>query len=540
MTEQSLLSSLAVAQINPTVGDIASNVRLIIATCREAAALGKTLIVFPECSLIGYPGEDLILVPSFRQTATRAVADLADYTRDTNISMVVGTLWEDESGCYNAACLISEGTIQQVRYKYELANSGVFDEYRVFRQGDLPDVVIWKDHRLGIMICEDMWHDTVAEHLSQQSPDIFIVLNASPYEKGKYTIRHSLARHITQRFDTPLLYVNQTGGQDELVFDGGSFLSAKDGSVIWQAPYFKDYVGLDIHMDKPTMTDMTMYYQAMVMGLRDYVSKNGFTSVILGLSGGIDSALTAVVAVDALGADKVQAVMLPSPYTAQISLDDAAALADNLGIAYHSIPIEPVMTVIDRTFASADVTISSLAQENIQSRSRGLLLMGMSNSNGALLLTTGNKSEMAVGYATLYGDMCGAFSVLKDVYKTDVFALSRWRNTHLPDGQPVTHPIIPERIITRAPSAELREDQTDEDSLPPYDILDAVLVRLIEDRASIDDIVFDGYEKEVVERVAHLLRISEYKRRQAPPGVKLSSLSFGRDWRMPLTNDFKR
>lgn len=405
-----------------------------------------------------------------------------------------------------------------------------------------------------MLICEDMWGEEASAHLAAQHPGLIVCINASPFEQGKQARREALAFGVAQKAGCPLVYLNQVGGQDELVFDGGSFMVDAQGEVVERLPFFESSeFGIQSSEKKKTVPELgtlnsELLYKAMQTGLRDYVNKNGFPGVVIGLSGGIDSALTAVVCADALGAERVHCVMLPSPYTSQMSLDDAAELAENLGVRYDILPISPGMEAAEAMLegmegvgmrgrpeggAACQKTIdvpTSIAFENIQSRLRGMLLMAISNSTGSLLITTGNKSEMATGYATLYGDMCGAFSVLKDVYKTEVFALSRWRNEQ--------KPTIPERTITRPPSAELREGQVDEDSLPPYDILDKILFHLVEERLAVDDIVAKGFDHQTVEKVARLLFISEYKRRQAPPGVKLSAMAFGRDRRFPLTNRF--
>jgi len=557
--------NLHLAQLNFTVGDIAGNAGRVRAAYARAKTEGAELVVFPELCLIGYPPEDLIFTPKLRRDAMAQAHELATLTKD-GPAMLLGCVWEEgtgnrepgiekfpdsrfqilDSSIYNAALLLDEGRIQHIQYKHHLPNYGVFDEKRVFERGSLPEVISWRGRRLGVLICEDLWGEEASVHLASQRPDLIVCINASPFEQGKQARREALALAEATKAGCPLIYLNQVGGQDELVFDGGSFVVDAQGEMVERLAFFEEEVrelGIENRESRkmtlqipdsrlPVPDSYSLLYRAMQTGLRDYVNKNGFPGVVIGLSGGIDSALTAVVCVDALGADRVHCVMLPSPYTSQISLDDAAELAGNLGVRYDILPISPGMEAAEAMLGGMDGVPTGVAFENIQSRLRGMLLMAISNSTGALLITTGNKSEMATGYATLYGDMCGAFSVLKDVYKTEVFALSRWRNEQ---GE---REIIPERTITRPPSAELREGQVDEDSLPPYETLDKILFAMVEERLSVDDIVAKGYDRAVVEKVARLLYMSEYKRRQAPPGVKLSRMAFGRDRRFPLTNRF--
>jgi NAD+ synthase len=428
----------------------------------------------------------------------------------------------------------------------------VFDEKRVFTPGPAPGPVAFRGFRLGLMICEDWWFPDVAETLAESGAEVLLSINGSPFEDGKQTRRVTLAVERVVETGLPYIFAALTGGQDEIVFDGASFVLNADRTLAVQMPVFAESVTLTVwtRTDSglvctpqplpPEAGRLAQIYAAMMMGLRDYVNKNGFPGVVLGLSGGIDSAISAAVAADALGPERVRAVMLPSPYTSAHSLEDAAACAKMLGITYETIPISGAMDAFDQALAPAFTgQAPNITEENIQSRARGLILMALSNKFGHMLLTTGNKSEMSVGYATLYGDMCGGYSVLKDVYKTTVFELSRWRNAHVPAGS-LGHngPAMPERIITKPPSAELKHDQTDQDSLPPYDILDAILVRLIEGEAGIDAVVADGYDRETVLRVWKLLDRAEYKRRQAPPGVKITPRAFGRDRRYPMTNGF--
>jgi NAD+ synthase len=428
----------------------------------------------------------------------------------------------------------------------------VFDEKRVFTPGPAPGPVVFRGFRLGLLICEDWWFPDVAETLAESGAECLLSINGSPFEDGKQTRRVTLAVERVVETGLPYIFAALTGGQDEIVFDGASFVLNADRTLAVQMPVFEEAVtltrwtrtavGLVCTPQKlpPEPDRLAQIYAAMMMGLRDYVNKNGFPGVVLGLSGGIDSAISAAVAADALGPERVRAVMLPSPYTSEHSLEDAAACANMLGIAYETIPISGAMDAFDAALAPAFAgTAPNITEENIQSRSRGLILMALSNKFGHMLLTTGNKSEMSVGYATLYGDMCGGYSVLKDVYKTTVFELSRWRNANMPVGTLGRHgPAMPERIITKPPSAELKHNQTDQDSLPPYEILDAILLRLIESEASIDTVVADGYDRDTVLRVWKLLDRAEYKRRQAPPGVKITPRAFGRDRRYPMTNGF--
>lgn len=535
---------ITLCQLDFTVGDIDSNCEFMAKAYKKASWTSADLLVFPEMSILGYPPEDLIYTPKLRQDAMRAVEKLAALTAGDGPAMLVGGVWEEADNLYNTAFLLDEGKVLHRQYKHHLPNYGVFDEKRVFERGPLPEVIHWRGKRIGLFICEDLWGPNVRPYFAKEKPDMLIVTNASPFEAEKYNQRELLAKDAAISCGAPILYVNQVGGQDELVFDGGSFGLSKEGDLLFRQPFFAESVetvtfgqyGSVVPLPEP----LELLYLAMMAGLRDYVDKNHFKGALIGLSGGIDSALTACVAADALGPDRVHCVMLPSRYTSDISVIDATTLATSLGLSYHILTITPGMNAVDTMLVGVKDTPTPLARENIQSRLRGLVLMAISNSTDTLLITTGNKSEMATGYATLYGDMCGAYSVLKDVYKTDVFALTKWRNAHKPKGALGPQgKIIPERIITRPPSAELRENQKDEDSLPPYSVLDPILKQMVEQRKSVEEIVALGFERETVERVAKLLTTTEYKRRQAPPGVKLTSMAFGRDRRFPLTNRFK-
>jgi len=543
--------SLALAQVNPTVGDIDGN-RQRLREARAAAPAGCDLVITGELGLAGYPPEDLVLKRVFQDRVEGAVGMLAAETADGGPAILVGAPWRCDGQLHNAALLLDGGRIADVRLKYDLPNYGVFDEKRVFRAGPLPEPIDFRGARLGVMICEDMWTPAVAGHLAQRGAELLVVLNGSPFEVDKPEVREDLAAKRCAETGLPLIYVNLVGGQDELVFDGASFALTAEGAVSVRAPAWLAGVTPSRWQPGPqglqcaagdvasNVNGLESVYQAMTVGLRDYVGKNRFPGVIIGLSGGIDSALTAAVAVDALGHERVHCVMMPSPYTSSDSLEDAAEVARLLGVQLDSVGIEPAMRAFSGMLAGVfEGRAADTTEENIQARSRGLILMAISNKLGHMVLTTGNKSEMSVGYATLYGDMCGGFSVLKDIYKTTVFALSRWRNQSCPDG--VFGPrgrVMPERVITKPPTAELKYNQTDQDSLPPYDVLDGILAGLVEDEASIEDVVARGYDEPTVRRVWRMLDRAEYKRRQAPPGVKITRRAFGRDRRYPITNGF--
>jgi len=545
--------SIAIAQTNPCVGAIADNAALIKDYHSRAAALHADLVVFPEMVLMGYPPEDMVLKPAFQSDALTALEALAKLTKNGAPAMIVGSARAEGGKLYNSLFLLDDGEVRAVRSKYELPNYGVFDEIRVFDQGALEDPVEFRGVKLGLMICEDMWLPRVAAHLKKKGADILIVPNASPYEVDKLEKRYFHAQARVRETGLPLMMINQLGGQDELVFDGASFIIDDKVQVCIQLPDWEEALELtnwsrqgdawqmENGTQAKTSEGLKGIYQAMVLGLRDYVLKNKFPGVIIGLSGGVDSALTAAVAVDALGADKVHCVMMPSRYTSQESLDDAEACAKALGVRYDSIIIEDGVSAFGSMLEPLFKGLApDTTEENIQARIRGILLMALSNKSGAMVVTTGNKSEMSVGYATLYGDMCGGYSVLKDIYKMTVFELCHWRNAHVPKtGLGPAVQVIPERIITKPPSAELRADQKDEDSLPPYEALDDMLQCLIEREMGIEEIVARGHDKEIVKRIEHLLYVAEYKRRQAPPGVKISSKNFGRDRRYPITNGYR-
>jgi NAD+ synthase len=545
---------IALAQLNMTVGDIAGNAARIRSVRKDAAEAGAHLVMTTELALCGYPPEDLVVKPAFLDEVEATARDMAAETSDGGPAILLGLPWRHGGKVHNAVALLADGAIKALIYKHDLPNYGVFDEPRVFRPGALPEPVELHGIKLGIMICEDMWTPEAAKHLKAKGAEVLLVPNGSPFEMGKEGTRLSLAAERVSETGLPLLYVNQVGGQDELVFDGASFGVNYDGKLAIRLDAWQESVSIaelrrhpngrlacEAGVFAPQREGLRAIYGAMTLGLKDYVRKNRFPGVLIGLSGGIDSALTAAVAVDALGSENVRVVMMPSRYTSQASLDDAAACAERLGIAIDTVEIEPAVAAFDSMLKDVFAnTQPDTAEENIQARIRGVILMAMSNKFGHMLVTTGNKSELSVGYATLYGDMSGGYSVLKDVYKTTVVELAHWRNGHKldwalgPDGE-----VIPLNIITKPPSAELRANQTDQDSLPPYDVLDAILEGLVEKELPVDEIVSQGYDRDIVARIEHMLYVAEYKRRQAPPGVKITRRNFGRDRRYPITNGFR-
>lgn len=544
--------TITLAQMTQAVGDLRGNADAMIAVYQSKP--DSDLIVFPELQLIGYPPEDLVLKPAVVERAETELQRLAEATANSVPAMLVGSIFREDGKLYNGIALLEGGQIKDVRYKVELPNYGTFDEKRLFASGPLPDPIDFRGCKIGLPICEDVWFPTVCEHLKTQGAEMLISIHGSPYEIEKDDRR--LGQVATQRVretGLPLLFLNRIGGQDEVVFDGASFVLNGDTSVMHQLPDWDEAI-VDTHWSKDAASwtcapgeihklddHPADIYNAMIVGLRDYVNANGFPGVILGLSGGIDSALSAAVAVDALGADRVWCVMMPSRFTSQESLDDAAGCAKMLGTKLDNISIVPAIqgfdAMLEGSFADKDVDIT---EENIQSRIRGVTLMAMSNKFGHMLLTTGNKSEMSVGYATIYGDMAGGYSVLKDAYKLTCFKLSEWRNRNKPSlGMGPDGPVMPDTVITKPPTAELREDQKDSDSLPDYEILDPLLHGLVEEELSVSDLVERGFDRETVIRIEKLLYIAEYKRRQAPPGVKLGTRNFGRDRRYPITNAFR-
>ena len=526
---------LAIAQLNQTVGDLAANARRILDAAARARAAGASLVVTPELSLCGYPPEDLVLRPAFIAACARELAALAEQVTDG--VLVVGFPELRDGLRHNAMAVIRGGRVEQVYRKQCLPNYTVFDEQRYFAPGNAPCVFDVDGVRFGLVICEDVWFPAPAARAQGAGAQVLLVANGSPYHTRQQALRREQAAARAGETGMSIVYVNRVGGQDELVFDGATFVLDADGALAQQLPAWQETVALvafDGARPRHARGELdprleSHVYEALVMGVRDFVLKNRFPGVLLGLSGGVDSALTLAVAVDALGRDKVRAVMLPSPYNAAISLDDAREMAGILGVRYDEIPIEPVFAAFLDTLAPEFRDLHPDAtEENIQARIRGTLLMALSNKFGSIVLTTGNKSEMAVGYATLYGDMAGGFAVLKDIPKTLVYRLSNYRNSL---GR-----VIPERIITRAPSAELRPDQTDQDSLPPYAVLDGILEAYVEQDASPVEIVARGFPADVVAKVVRLIKLAEYKRRQSAIGVRITARGFGKDWRYPITS----
>lgn len=543
---------IALAQINTVVGDFAGNRDKVLETLARATKNDADLVVFPELVVTSYPPEDLMLKPAFLAQAFETLNQIAAATKPGGPAALIGcpTIIDDEN--FNALFLVGDGKILHRQLKIHLPNYGVFDEKRVFSEGSMPEAIEFRGFKLGLLICEDMWYPDVTAHLKERGAEILIAPHGSPFEGTKRDSRFLFAKTRVKETGLPLVFVNQIGGQDELVFDGSSFVLDGTGKRVAQLPEFEEAFEIIEVSGDQTLTfsanklaelpeGLSKLYQALMFGLREYVRKTGFPGVLIGLSGGIDSALTAALAVDALGADKVETVMMPSPYTRQTSLDDANLNAERLGIKHHDIAIEPLMKGFNVALSDAFKGFEEdTTEENIQARIRGILLMALSNKFGKMVLATGNKSEMSVGYSTLYGDLCGGFAVLKDVYKTKVYELSKWRNKNVPTGGlgPAGE-VIPKNIITRPPSAELKPDQTDQDTLPPYEVLDDILHGFIEDDLSIDDVVARGHKAEVVAKVEHMLYVAEYKRRQAPPGVKITRRLFGRDRRYPIVNAFR-
>ena len=556
--------AIAIAQLDPVVGDIEGNLEKLRQARAEAAGKGADLMVATELAVSGYPPEDLVLKPIFLDRVAEAVEALAADTADGGPGVAVGAPWrvdpaerapgEETEQVHNAGLLLEAGEVKAVRPKWDLPNYGVFDELRVFVPGSLPGPVDFRGVRLGLMVCEDLWSEDVAECLEENGAEILIAINGSPYETTKPDQRMNVAVARVSECALPVIYANQVGGQDELVFDGASFVLDHRCRLVGQLPSFEPALGMtrwrrggeDVWLPEAAdraqpLDGLEATYRALMLGLRDYVGKNGFPGIILGLSGGIDSALSAAIAADALGPEQVHCVLMPSPYTRRSSLEDAAEVAKLLGVQLDTVNIEPAMRAFDEMLHPVfDEVAPDTTEENIQARSRGITLMAMSNKFGFMVLSTGNKSEMSVGYATLYGDMAGGFNVLKDVYKTTVYKLARWRNQAVPGtGLGPAGRVIPERILEKAPSAELKADQTDQDTLPPYDELDDMLNALIEHDLGIDEIVARGHERAIVNKVWRMVETAEYKRRQAPPGVKITHRAFGRDRRYPITNAFK-
>ncbi len=544
--------TITLAQLNQSVGDLAGNAAAMLEARRRA--IGSDLIVFPEFQLIGYPPEDLILKPALIERAAAALQDLAKATASPGPAMLVGSVFVRDGALHNGVALLEGGRIAATRFKHELPNYGTFDEMRLFQPGPLPEPIIFKGVMIGVPICEDIWQPDVCRHLADFGAELFVCINGSPYEIDKDALRiDGVAKRRAIDTSIPLAYVNRVGGQDELVFDGASFVINGDGSLAVQMVDWEESevvthwtrTAQGWRCDRGEAAELAArpedIYCAMVVSLRDYVNRNGFPGVVLGMSGGIDSAICAAIAADALGPERVWCVMMPSRFTSQDSLDDAAECATMIGCRHEIIPIQPAVAGFDEMLAGsfADVAVD-ITEENLQSRIRGVTLMALSNKFGPMLLTTGNKSEMSVGYATIYGDMAGGYTPLKDAYKTTVFALAEWRNTKKPRiGLGTDGPVIPQRIITKPPSAELRPDQKDSDSLPPYDVLDPILMGLVENEKSVEQLTREGFDRATVVRIERLLNVAEYKRRQAPPGVKLGTRNFGRDRRYPITHAFR-
>jgi len=549
--------AIAVAQLNPTVGGISGNLEWARKARSQAARDGADLIAFSELFIAGYPPEDLVLKPAFQAACRSAVETLARETADNGPAVLIGTPWVEDGKLYNAYTLLAGGRVAALRFKVNLPNYGVFDEKRVFASGPLPGPISHRGVRLGVPVCEDTWTDwgdyeNVVECLTETGAELLIVPNGSPYWRDKAEVRLNVSVQSVAETGLPLIYVNQIGGQDELVFDGASFALNVDRSVAFQLPAFRETV-LTTHWSRsggiwrcaqgpvarPDDLDQADY-SACMLGLRDYVDKNRFKGVVIGLSGGIDSALCAVMATDALGHERVRCLMLPFRYTSQESLNDAAAIARALGVRYDVVPIESAVRGLEASLTAVFAgSARDVTEENLQARARGTILMAVSNKFSLMVVTTGNKSEMSVGYATLYGDMNGGFNPIKDLYKTEVYRLARLRNRWKPaDARGPAGEVIPPNVLARAPSAELRENQTDQDTLPPYDVLDRILERLVEREESTASIVAAGFDRETVMKIERMLYLAEYKRRQAAPGVKVTLKNFGRDRRYPIVNRF--
>lgn len=528
------MSKIAIAQFNATVGDIKGNAEKIIALAAQAKQHGACLIVTPELGLCGYPPEDLLFRQDFIQANQKALSQIAKSS--FGISVIVGHPDKKNGLLFNAASVLQDGKIVSTYHKQVLPNYSVFDEKRYFDAGDEPLVFSIDGVKYGLMICADVWEPAPAIQAKKAGAEFLISINASPYRMEKLDTRYQVLKDRVKETGLPMLYANLVGGQDELVFDGASFVLDSKGKVTHQLPSFvEDLSYVELKNKQPVATEIitplsleAMVYHALKLGLTDYINKNGFPSVVLGLSGGIDSALTLAIAVDALGADRVKVLMMSSQYTASMSVDDAIEMAETMGVDYSQIPIKALFEAFKAALADEfKGKKEDTTEENLQARIRGMLLMALSNKFGSIVLTTGNKSETAVGYSTLYGDMAGGFALIKDVPKTLVYKLAAYRNS--------ISPVIPERIITRAPSAELREDQKDQDSLPPYEILDAIMLAYVEEDLSPNYIIQRGYSEKDVNRVTRLIDINEYKRRQAPIGVRITQRGFGKDRRYPIT-----
>jgi len=544
---------IALAQLNPKVGDLDGNLVLARGALAQAVAAKADILLLSELFLTGYIADDLLFKPQFVADAIKAAQDLAADTAGTDVALIIPTIWQAETGFHNALIVAEKGEITAIRFKRELPRNDVFYEERYFTSGPLPLPVSIKGVSIGLPICEDIWHPWVCQHLIQAGAEMLLCPNGSPYWMRKHEVRDRLVRARTSEDNVPMLYLNQIGGQDELVYDGASFGMEPGDKLVFRGETFApDFILSDWERSggrwtcvegqiKPQLSAEEAPWRACVLALRDYARKNGFKQVVLGLSGGIDSAVVAAMAVDALGAENVHCIMLPYHYTSEASLVDAKQCAELLGVRYDVVaiggPVDQALKELEPIFAGRS---ADLAEENIQSRMRGVILMAVSNKLGSMLLSTGNKSEMAVGYATIYGDMNGGFNPLKDMLKMQVYKLADWRNSHLPgDCLGPTGPVIPQNIIDKAPSAELRPDQTDQDSLPPYPVLDAIIEGLVEDELSIAEVAAKGHDLALVQRIDRLITIAEYKRRQSPPGPKLTWRAFGMGRRYPITNGYR-
>ncbi|MEM7067662.1 MAG: NAD+ synthase [Pseudomonadota bacterium] len=554
MTDNPDILRIALAQLNPVLGDISGNIEKARQARADAARMKADLLLLSELFVSGYPPEDLVLKQAFVDACVAAVEELAADTSDGGPGVVIGTPYRDETGLFNAIAVLDDGKIQTWRKKVDLPNYGVFDEKRVFDEGPMPGPVNFRGVRIGIPICEDIWgNKDVCETLAESGAEFLLVPNGSPYVSEKMDVRYQVVIRQIIESGLPIAYLNQLGGQDELMFDGGSFVLNSDHQLAIQMNQFEDSIVTTtwrrsddgwfcedgVKANLPDFEEAN--WRACVMGLRDYVNKNGFANVVLGLSGGIDSAICAAMAVDALGEERVRCIMMPYDYTSEESLKDAADCAKALGVRYEIVPIEAPVSGFEKVLGSLfEGTNEGVTEENLQSRARGTILMAVSNKFGSMVVTTGNKSEMSVGYATLYGDMNGGYNPIKDLYKMQVYKLADWRNHNVPsDCLGPSGEVIPQNIIDKAPSAELRPDQTDQDSLPPYPMLDDILECLVEKEMAVPDIIARGHDEETVKRIEHLLYIAEYKRRQSAPGVKITGKQFGRDRRYPITNRFR-
>ena len=543
---------LFLAQINNIVGDIDGNLKRAIDILDQAEELNSDLVVFSELFLSGYPPEDLVLKKSFVEECRNALDTLINYSKTKKVGLIVGLPIYEKNNLFNAAAIVDEGKLIGFSKKINLPNYSVFDEKRVFHQNDIPKVFEFRGIKLGVPICEDIWQDNVCLELKNQGCELIVSPNGSPFDKYKINQRKTIIEDRVSEIGLPFVYINQVGGQDELVFDGSSLIMNGDKEIIYEAPPWQEHNAViefnekekkfnNLSFNEFKFSDLENIYMATVIGLRDYVSKNNFPGVILGLSGGIDSAFCAAVAVDALGKDKVEAYMLPSNYTSENSTIDAEDCANRLEINLETIPISDTFLSLEESLKTSFKGLpNDITEENLQSRIRGTILMAISNKKGKMLITTGNKSEVSVGYSTLYGDMNGGFNPIKDIYKTELYALANWRNINLPNNLLLDKKdVIPASIISKEPTAELRDNQKDSDSLPPYDELDQILEGLVEYELSTSELEKKGFSREEIKKVENLLYVSEYKRRQSAPGVKISLRNFGRDRRYPITNKFR-